>query len=170
MKSVSKSVRSTAYHEAGHAFVACYFRLTAYSLSIESEKGKSDGHVYYQNPLAGIDLNSDHSDDVRLKAETLMIICLAGPVAQRYYNPRGFRKYHAEDDRELAEKVSMQMGGGSKDIIEDHLTRLSLKARDIVQDPMNWQSISRLAEALIERGELNKAEINKLVNLQSTSL
>jgi hypothetical protein len=163
MKSVSKSVRSTAYHEAGHAFVACYFRLATHSISIEPEKGESDGHVRYQNPLAGVDLNRDYSDEARFKVEKLMIICFAGPAAQRYYNPKGVRKYHAEHDMEIVDKLMMRFAGGSKETMKAHHKWLSLRALDIVSNPEYWQTISNLAEALIERGSLNKEEIHKLV-------
>ena len=163
MKSVSKSVRSTAYHEAGHAVVAGYFSLSAYYISIDQKKGESDGCAYYQNPLVDIDLNRNHSDEVHLKAEKLIIICLAGPAAQRHYNPKGVRKYHAEDDMEIVDKLMMRFAGGSKETMKAHHKWLSLRTLDIVSDPIHWRTISRLAEALIERGSLNKEEIHKLV-------
>ena len=170
MKSVSKSVRSTAYHEAGHAFVACYFRLATHSISIKPEKGVSDGHLHYQNPLAGVDLHRDYSDEARFKAEKLMIICFAGPTAQRHYNPKGARKYHAEHDMEIVDKLMMRIAGGSKETMKAHHKWLSLKTLDIVSDPIHWGTISRLAEALIERGSLTEEEIDKLVYSPSTSL
>jgi hypothetical protein len=76
--------RATAFHESGHAVAAF-------------------------SALAGINLEIDGSNRARVRAETAIIVALAGPAAQRRYAPRSRRAWRGESDFELAADKN---GGG----------------------------------------------------------
>ena len=82
---------TVAYHEAGHAIAA--WRLSGrqhlYRVTIVPD-ADSLGSTYH-DPFHGIRLDDgDDSPRVQRRAENAMLIALAGPAAQRRYNPRGF--------------------------------------------------------------------------------
>jgi ATP-dependent Zn protease len=77
---------STALHEAGHAVIARSLGLKVHSATIVPAPG-IDGKVEHANPLRGIHLDYDGSDRARRRAEIAIIVCLAGPAAQRRHKP-----------------------------------------------------------------------------------
>ena len=60
---------------------------------------RTAGHVIiHANPLHGFQLDIDGSDEARLRIESAMTICFAGPIAQKRHNPRSWRKVHGQWD------------------------------------------------------------------------
>ena len=141
---------ATAYHEAGHAFAAWVLGLPIKRISIRPD-GDAKGFVQHRSPLAGIRLDIDNSDRARLKAEKAILICLAGPAAQRKFNPRSYRKHHAASDFDLAGDLALRLNS-SGEAASAHLAWLQIRAADLVS--ARWHVVSAVARLLLEREEL----------------
>jgi ATP-dependent Zn protease len=93
---------ATAYHEAGHAVAALVYGLAVRAATIIPAPGvtRSVGHA---NPSRGIQLDFDDSPRARRRAETSIIVCLAGPAAQRRYSARS--SYYGASDHATARRT-----------------------------------------------------------------
>ena len=80
----------TAFHEAGHVAAAWRHGLKVHSVTIVPTP-EFRGHIWHANPLRGIHLDCDGSVRARIRAEVGIIVCLAGPEAQRRFSPRSWR-------------------------------------------------------------------------------
>ena len=89
----------TAFHEAGHVAAAWRHGLKVHSVTIMPTQ-EFRGHICHANPLRGIHLDYDGSSRARFRAEVGIIVCLAGPEAQRRFSPRSWRAHHGAGDHE----------------------------------------------------------------------
>ncbi len=76
----------TAYPEAGHMVAAWRMRLEIDEATIVPTENYQ-GRIVHESPLRGIQLDLDGSDRAEIKANKAVLICLAGPAAQRRYAP-----------------------------------------------------------------------------------
>jgi len=146
---------STAFHEAGHAVIARSLGLKIHSATIVPVTG-IHGRVEHANPLRGIHLDYDGSDRAHRRAETAIIVCLAGPAAQRRHKPQSWRSYHGQSDHSRAADLALSLNG-SDEATNAHLKYLAVVARDMVA--AQWPLIEQVAGALIERQTLTGAEL-----------
>ena len=153
------SREATAYHEAGHAIAAWSlgYRPTAASIVPTAE---SEGQVRHENPFPGITLEVDGSDMARLKVERAIIICLAGPIAQKRYRHTSWRRWHGAADYAKATDLALRVCGSSK-IANAFLKWLDLRAKSLIED--HWDAVERIAMELLKRGTLAHEEIASLV-------
>ena len=71
-----------AYHEAGHAVVAAVLRVKTRSTTI-IPTNEYDGVYKHNHLFRKMELETSNSDRTRLKVERKIMVCLAGPLAQR---------------------------------------------------------------------------------------
>ena len=76
----TKSLESTAYHEAGHAVVARKFSLQTKRLSIVPEDGAVGVHEH-EPSFTGFRPDVDVPPKVQRRIENMARVCLAGPAA-----------------------------------------------------------------------------------------
>ena len=152
---------STAYHEAGHAVVAWRLGLKINAISIVPSSDGSLGRIYHSNPLRGIDLELNESMRARARAENAIMVFLAGPIAQRRFNPHGFRRYHASTDWEAAAKLLLRIAGESPKAARAYWTLLEEWTTGMVSS--SWVEIETLAEAVLERQSLNASQIRRVI-------
>ncbi len=92
---------ATAYHEAGHAVIANSLHVPLKSVTIKPGDGYS-GMLHHAPVLTRRDIRkiNEYSETPhqRDRMEKLAMICLAGPMAQRRYAPRSWRRWHGEAD------------------------------------------------------------------------
>jgi ATP-dependent Zn protease len=81
-KRLTKSQLRVAFHEAGHVVAGHTEGIPVRKATIIPKRDES-GHVLYVSPLRGVKLDCDGSDRARLRAESAIIIFLAGRAAQR---------------------------------------------------------------------------------------
>ena len=156
----TKKLESTAYHEAGHAVVTIAHNVRVHSVSIIPDPDEESlGHIKHSNPLRGIDFEWDNSIRARDRGEKLVEICMAGPIAQKRYNPKGYRHYNASSDHEEALNVLYKMSG-SKEEIEAWWKLLEVRTGALVN--LKWREIEHIAEALLDRHTLTAQEIKHL--------
>lgn len=150
---------ATAYHEAGHAVAAWSLGYRPTLATIVSA-AESAGQVRHENPFPGVNLEFDGSDWARLRVERAIIICLAGPIAQKRYRPSSWRNWHGAADYATATQLALRVCG-SGELARAFLKWLDLRAGALVAD--HWPDIDRIAIALLNRGTLTHEEITSLV-------
>ena len=96
---------ATAFHEAGHVAATWSRGLKIHSATIDPTPGFR-GHTLHANPLRGIRLNLSLAR-VRDRAESAIVVYLAGPEAQQRHNPRSWRAHHGASDFKQAFDLAM---------------------------------------------------------------
>jgi ATP-dependent Zn protease len=160
-KPTKAQLAASAYHEAGHAFMAWRLRLAIMRITVVP-KGDTSGLTVHSNPLRGISLEWDDSDRARMRTERAIKVCLAGPAAQRMYNPRSWRRYHGESDHDRAVDLALRMWGSG----EQALLYLRLLGNSVRTDlSLWWRSVDALAATLIEKRVLNGSQIKEILRV-----
>jgi len=152
--------KTYAYHEAGHAVVSHFLGCKALSATV-IPAGASAGAAVHRNPLRRVQLDLYRSDRVRLRAERAIMISLAGPLAQRRYRPRSWRRWHGRFDFRRAAELANRVCGSTEQV-SAFLAWLEVKTRDLVES--YWPEIERVADSLFERQRLDGAEIMAAIN------
>ena len=148
-----------AYHEAGHAVVACRLGRRPSAVSVGATK-RSLGNVVLRTRAV-------ESDSPRnwCRNEDAMVIALAGPLAQRRHAPRS-------DWRQRKHRTLLGPDRGTDfDLFNELLCRQHysrtvrtaydkyVRARTQELVNVNWLAIDRVAQALLERGSLTREEL-----------
>jgi hypothetical protein len=144
-----------AFHEAGHAVVAWSRGIKVTSATIVPARDFL-GQVTQSNPLRGVRLDYDGSNRARLRAEAVIVVLLAGPVAERRHDSRLRRSRYGAHDHERAADLAMRVNGSDK-AAEAHLNWLAIVARDEID--ASWDLVERVARKLFEQRTLSAAEI-----------
>ena len=97
-----------------------------------------------------------------MRHENYAFVCLAGPWAQRVFNPKGYRKAYAESDRYQAVGF---LGRVRKDneSPELYLKRVDFEARNFVRDKSKWGVICHIAGVLLNQLEMTGDEVRKAI-------
>src|SRR5262249_54095246 len=164
-KTVAAARREVAYHEAGHAVIAHMLGYQVRRVSIAPKSG-STGHVSWRNPIKNRSVKSKlqygseaNLDRVRHQIDHVIIVCMAGALAQKRHNRRSDWGYSGSgaargefllkgsDDQQVLELMSR--------VYEDEKVRdaywryLKARAEDLVE--RYWPRIERLATTLLDR-------------------
>src|SRR4028119_274450 len=95
----AQSLRTArAYREAGYAVTTHTMGLRLHPLTIRSS-ASSASKAGLPDPLRGMRLVFASSKRTQLQIEAAVIICLAGPLAQRHQDPGSWRLEMGEPDR-----------------------------------------------------------------------
>jgi hypothetical protein len=89
------------------------------------------------------------------------MVCLAGPLGQKKFDPIGFRKYHADSDWSDATEYALRLG-------VDDVTRLEDRAKQMINDPDIWADIEKVAMALIEKEVLQDWQIEEMLQTSTS--
>ncbi len=98
---ISKRKEPKAYHEASHVVIALRLGLKYVRAYITDKEPDHGGRTVYFTPYRDSDPeieDYEHPEDFKKKTEDEITACLAGAIGQRKFNPKGFRKHHAESD------------------------------------------------------------------------
>ena len=157
---MKKSAReATAYHEAGHMAAAWRLRLKICRATIVPSDDFA-GIVEHESPLKGINLAIDSSDRAEAKTDKAVLICLAGPIAQRRFRPKSWRRYHGRGDYELASDFALRRNG-TGEMASAYLKWMELRAETLVE--ANWRFVDAFARRLLAQNTLSYAEIGEIV-------
>lgn len=126
-----------AYHEAGHAVLAWALGCKVRVVSIRADG--SGGECQCEEAVEG---------------EGKFILCFAGPASQRTHG--SVDSWHGGRDYVQAVEAAESFG-----ISDERASKLIDKAHELVAE--QWEGIERVADALVERGMLNTAEIEALL-------
>jgi hypothetical protein len=118
------------------------------------------GHIIHPNPLGGFQLNPDSSDEARLRIESLITICFAGPIAQKRYNPRSWRRAHGQWDYEKIAELGLRVCDSAEQ------ASAFIRWREIVACDMvraHWLRIQLVAGQLLERENLSHTDLDAII-------
>jgi ATP-dependent Zn protease len=148
---------ATAYHEAGHAVADWKFGFTVKIASIVPDsKNGSAGHVSSRTRLHFRSLEYSTPSGARIgKIHEQIVSLLAGHAAQKRYNARSVRSYHAQNDREAAANLLFSLHAANE---LPHVIRyLEKKAGNLIAS--NWFVIDYLAKELLKRKTMSGQEV-----------
>lgn len=122
----------------------------------------SAGRAWHKKSLRRGDLEWSGSDASRLRAERLVMIALAGPVAQQLYAPRSWRAWHGRSDFEEASHVVLAHSGSS-DEASLYLKLLRKRTEQCLRNPAARVAVRELANILAKRKTLSGDEAQKII-------
>jgi len=162
----TKALESTAHHEAGHAVAAIYVQIEPKAVTIIPNDGYS-GLVslpayFSDSDFLDLAAVTEFSPELQRKVENSVLISFAGPQAQKYFNPKGFRSYHAEKDYECVVELLFRLEQ-DQDVLKHYFRMLDCKARNFVRSPNHWKAICDLAKALLAQPKMSGREVRETV-------
>ena len=155
---------AAALHEAGHAVAAFFVRIPVVRLDITK--------CVTRNPFFGANadqvqdvvarLSSDKLDKLRLKAERLALVRLAGAAAQRRHRPSSVRETHGIKD--LAEAAALlKCFCSDEEELRTYVYLLQLRAKSLFEEPEAWKLVKAVAKRLAEQQTLSAEETARTI-------
>ena len=149
------NVEEVAYHEAGHVVVGNRLGLDLVDVDAESDAEGGHGHTNFKPP-SWFKRDGPLDDRKRAFVEAVATTFLAGSVAEA--RRAGFENWEAAGfDLDSVVRDWLLLVFPASDL-EDRLRAHGEVAAELVDDPVNWQSIEKLAHALLRRRRLTGAE------------
>ncbi len=168
MKSNSThGLEATAYHEAGHAVVSWWLgvgirRATIIPNTANNSLGHVLNHPLGQSTLEGMEFAELFASS-RLRAEKLVMVAMAGEMAQRRYDSRSVRSYHASSDREQIVTVLERYAVYHDGIIDVRPHQKLLQGWTEMILNRLWYVVETVARALLERHTLSGKELRAVM-------
>jgi hypothetical protein len=159
---VARGDLPTAFHEAGHVVAAWSRGIKIHNATIVPTP-EFQGLVQHASPLRGLRPDYDTSYRVRRRAESAIVVSLAGPEAQRRHSPRSWRSHHGAADFKRAVDLASRFNG-SDEAVNAYLDWLAIVTRDEVA--VLWPQVETVARALVARRTLTAAEVKSLLASQ----
>jgi hypothetical protein len=151
----ARALAATAHHEAGHAVASLLLKRPFLWVTIERESG-SLGHVrMYRRPPK---IDAYNISESRARCEAMC--ALAGWVAQRRFNKRSVRSYHAESDHERSVDWAFSMSS-TGEIATARLKLWGLETELMIEN--RWPMVQQIAATLLKRRTLSRKEVERLL-------
>jgi hypothetical protein len=171
----TRALEAIAYHHAGHVVLAWRTGVRVKAVSLLDalvNRNHAAPEPYFQIQLAandpGVDktlsygLPSAESRTYRRRLENMALVCLAGPAAQRRFDPCGFRRAHALADRRQALAVFTPLAPDPQEACA-YVELIDWRARHAVSLPPVWRCIAHAAGQILERVSLTAAEMRAVI-------
>jgi hypothetical protein len=160
---ITKALRATAYHEAGHAVVAWLQGHGFKGVSIVADEVEgSVGRVTANRAPSWFRPDVQMDRRHRTLCEMEIRELLAGFEAERRFTGRR-NHVGASRDLERAADYADWVTGGSVEEVEPYLDRLSVEVALLFDTDIHWRAVQRLAEELVLRGELSGSEARSII-------
>ena len=125
--------------------------------------GDKAGYVRPGNVFGDIDPAMDYTGSRgRMRMEKLVRILCAGKIAQRKFNPKGYRRYQDKSDRERAIDILMSYTGSTEEV-EAYYRLLVVQTHNALSDPDLWRAVKVLAGVLVESPTLSGKRASKVI-------
>ena len=155
--SKQKRFEKPAYHEAGHVVAAYCVRRGFSYVSIEPGED-SLGHVVYQKFRDSFHPDYDEKIKIRPLLEKVIIIGLAGYVAEKIFTG----KRAADDDFQIAFENACIITGSAEEA-SAFLKWLLIRTENMVRLPHNWAAVQALAEELLKVKKIGYHRARKII-------
>ena len=157
----TRQLAAVAHHEAGHAVAAFHVGMEAKALSIVPENYRLSRGYFADKYVSSLEAGA-LIGDIQIRHENNAFVCLAGPWAQKVFNPKGFRKIHAESDRHQA-LAFLGRVRNENESLDLYFKRIDSETRNCVRDKFKWGVICYLAGVLLSQRELTDDEVRKAI-------
>jgi len=165
MRKAVQSLRSAAYHEAGHAVAAFQMGLKTKAILLIAKDG-SPGRHSLRSYIGGMSRNLGRGPRAQRRAENLAFVCLAGPAAQRRFSPKSIRRYTSETDRRQAIDLLSRFTNSDEEL-RAYCRLLEARTRRTIARPEAWRLVEGLADRLLEKGSMTGAEVGQVIRESS---
>jgi hypothetical protein len=159
MSSKRQSSLTRAIHEAGHAVAAIMLSIRFDEVTIEplesGEGGSVRGFAQYTPNYVSDPETKDEPESLAFW-QNLMVVCLAGPAANRRCQCANWRGYAVGDLQEVLRLINDIHRHSEKKVRETYYKFLEALASELVEK--FWPRVEALATALVERRTLTHAE------------
>jgi hypothetical protein len=163
-----KIIRASAYHEAGHAVAASLLGDDIVDVRINRDARNTaeiGGGVTRHDPCyavaqkLGATSVKTSSDEYRKAWEVNLIVALAGPEAQRRYDPKSLRKsQHRTDKRDIDEHLR----GVEPQSTRERYRHWGKRNAALIVSKY-WPAIEKVAAAPLEHGVLTGEEVKTIL-------
>jgi hypothetical protein len=154
------TLESTAYHEAGHMVAAFHLGVPIRQATIVPGDGYL-GKVKHQPLFPPIEIEAGDTRRIEAKISKRIIICLAGPAAQRRHRRSSWRLWHGKGDYETAADLAQTLNSGDEKATDAYLKWLSLRAERLIDH--DWPLVTACAERLMSRKTLSRREVLQVI-------
>ena len=154
-----------AYHEAGHAVATVAFGgfSSEFGLTLDEVSDENLGFATALLLMSQIDAEAA-TDDERKFIENLIVISMAGAIAEQRANPEHFDPEHAADDeRFIADNLPRMVSAGQRNDVDLDVLRGRLQQRAESFVAEHWTAIDRLARELAAKNALTGNEVLSIV-------
>lgn len=187
---ITKSDKSTAYHEAGHTVMAWYCAFKVMDVSI-NPKGNTLGHMNAQpcerHPF-GLTFWSDASSEIVIEIQDNqdrrltegerryielidpleieqkhILYSASGEIAQKKYEPDTFLPDHSLSDWESVYEDLYYLASQKGVDVSEIRNELYKLAQDILHDEHIWKGVEALANALINKQDITGDEAIRII-------
>lgn len=155
-----KSVELTAYHEAGHAFMALCLGAKVRSVTIEPDNDDGPRRFGDTQIIWRMSRLSE-----RQYRERAIQVSLAGPVAEMLYSGDPFHPGLVAEwaaDWQAAWVFAEALVGDRQQRLE-HLECVTVELRQMMDSEPNWSAIADLADHLLAHETLEGEEVREII-------
>jgi ATP-dependent Zn protease len=153
-------LEATAYHEAGHAYLAVERRLPFHHVTIDPSDDYL-GHLLRKAWPESFqpDIESTVRTTNRLDAYLFMV--QAGRIAE-YVRTGRFNNVGARQDAENAVSLGLYLHH-DPDVLSAYLQYVDVALKAMLRCPHHWMSVDAIAKALLKSTTLKAAEVRRIV-------
>jgi hypothetical protein len=154
---ISQALRATAYHEAGHAVMCIYLQRKFRYLTIVSE-GTAAGHLarFASKPVQGRQLWFER---VPHWIDVILMISVAGEIAQHRGCPRSVKHVHGSSDRS---HMHDYLFGLNVPGWQYYFEYCRARSKATFNDKITWAGVEALVKALIQRQTISYEDAVKI--------
>jgi hypothetical protein len=156
---------ATAYHEAGHAVVACQLQSAFTTVSVEPDEDSLGRLLHAQAvPKAEWFHPEEGAINPRTRSwlEQRILIALAGPEAEMRFTGGTTYEDGADSDMRAAINFTEPLSAPGAEL-DAFVEWLRCRTANTVADPSNWVAIQNVAAALLASGTLTSRQVRTIV-------
>jgi hypothetical protein len=115
------------------------------------------GKVKHQPLFPLVEIEAGDIGRIEAKISKRIMVCLAGPAAQRRHRRSSWRSWHGKGDYETAADRAQTLNGGDEKATDAYLKWLSLRAERLIDH--DWPLVTACAERLLSAKTLTHREV-----------
>ena len=155
----SKVLRSTAFHEAGHAFAAWMLGIKFISVTIKPGPHGSLGHIKFGPYPKWFNPSIDSSDRAQALAHRHIVALMAAQIAESKYLRKTVTEGMGADNTHATDLADCFVS--SHEALQAYLHYCSIAARDLIIP--RFKAVKLIADVLLERKTLTYREVAKIM-------
>lgn len=153
----------TAYHEAGHAVMACLQGERFQYATIEPVDDALGAVAYtssYAERYEHAEMSEDEESDLDTVARQLVLCAVAGITAEEIRFGHYYEEGATDDYGKIVDVLIRHCG--EQAAIEDYFAATRTQAHDLLRLPVNWAKVERVAGLLLEKKTVYEGEIQRV--------